>query len=232
LEIYEQLYETHARALPDEEVVGRGPFDLIGRIELGLLRMAGLSPGDTLLDLGCGVGRLAVHAIPALGTGHYIGLDISQTMLDRAQQRIGEQIPKPACRISWVRHASSVLPFEDASLDMMCAFSVFTHMEHEDSYRYLKDARRIVRPNGRCVYSCVPITLAVGHELFVAGAGIDFDQRWRSVRTITTSMEFMDEIARLAGWTPLRWYPGDEDTITVEGTDRLWRLGQSACVLT
>jgi hypothetical protein len=77
----------------------------------------------------------------------------------------------------------------------------------------------------------VPITLAGDRELFVAGPGIDFDQRLRSVRTITTSMEFMDEIARLAGWTPLRWYPGDGDTITAEGTDRFWRLGQSACGL-
>jgi hypothetical protein len=36
---YEALYESQARELPAEESIGNGPFDLIGRIELGILRM-------------------------------------------------------------------------------------------------------------------------------------------------------------------------------------------------
>ena len=40
------------------------------------------------MDLGCGAGRLAVHAVPTLIGGSYIGVDISQTMLKRAKARI------------------------------------------------------------------------------------------------------------------------------------------------
>src|SRR5215211_4071190 len=69
---YENLYETYARELEIDQVVGPGDFDLIGRIELALLQMEGLKPEDTLVDLGCGIGRLAVHVIPTLTEGSYV----------------------------------------------------------------------------------------------------------------------------------------------------------------
>src|SRR5687768_3992335 len=83
---YESLYETHAQQVESDHVIGQGDFDLIGRTELGVLLMEGLKPEHTLVDLGCGVGRLAVHVIPNLVGGSYVGIDISQTMLTRAKK--------------------------------------------------------------------------------------------------------------------------------------------------
>jgi hypothetical protein len=48
--------------IPDDAI--GGDFDLGGRIQLGVLLRQGLRPTDTLLDLGCGSGRLALKAIP------------------------------------------------------------------------------------------------------------------------------------------------------------------------
>jgi ubiquinone/menaquinone biosynthesis C-methylase UbiE len=91
--------------------------------------MEGLKPGDTLVDLGCGTGRLAVHAIPWLGEGgRYIGIDISKTMLAQARRLIDQRIPSPSCSVEFLHQTTPHFPLLNKSVDMVCAFSVFTHM--------------------------------------------------------------------------------------------------------
>jgi ubiquinone/menaquinone biosynthesis C-methylase UbiE len=231
-DIYVRLYAKHIRHLSDAEIVGDGHlFDLIGRIELGVLLMEGLKPESTLLDFGCGTGRLAVHAVPRLVGGHYIGVEILDPILEKARKHLEAAVPNPPCQLTWKKQTTDVFPFEDESIDMICAFSVFTHLEHEDAYRYLKDARRIVRPGGRFVYSCLPMKHQVVYDIFKQSASDDFQARWSKVRNVTTSEDLMDAIARLAGWTPLRWYQGNADNIYLPDSSELRALGQSVSVL-
>lgn len=228
---YEDLYESYAREVKIDQVIGPGDFELIGRIELALLKMEGLQPEHTLVDLGCGIGRLAVHVIPTLVGGSYIGIDISQTMLKRAKERMVQAAPNPPCSVTWLKQTTSDFKLPENSVDMLCAFSVFTHMEHEDTYRYLKDALRIVKPRGRFIFSCTPLSLPIGKEVFVNSASLDLRTRWKYVRNVTTSVDYMAEIVRLAGWTPLRWYAGDEANIGPLNDGKMYALGQTSCVL-
>ena len=229
---YESLYEAHGKLYSDEDVIGVGGFDLIGRIELGVLLMEGLRPTHTFLDFGCGTGRLAVHAIPALARGHYVGVDVSQSMLAKAQTRLGPVMGQAPCRISWVHQTTDRFPFDDHSVDMIGAFSVFTHIEHEDSYLYLKDALRLMKPGGgRFVFSCLPMNLKAAQEVFLAEAAYDHKMRWQKVRNVTTSVELMADIAKLAGWNVLRWYAGDQPNIKLPDREEWHGLGQSTCVL-
>jgi ubiquinone/menaquinone biosynthesis C-methylase UbiE len=228
---YENLYESYARDVQVDQVVGHGDFELIGRTELALLQMEGLQPEYTLVDLGCGVGRLAVHVIPTLVGGSYIGIDISQTMLKRAKARIAQAVPAPACRVTWVKQTAPDFNLPENSVDMMCAFSVFTHMEHEDAYRYLKSALRVVKPRGRFIFSCIPLTVSLGKEIFLNSANLDLKTRWKYVRNVTTSVEYMSEIARLAGWSPLRWYAPDVANIGPTNNGEMYALDQASCVL-
>jgi hypothetical protein len=114
---------------------------------------------------------------------------------------------------------------------MVCAFSVFTHMEHEDAYRYLKDARRIVRSGGRFVFSCLPMNLEFARDVFLASSEDDERTRWSKVRNVTTSVDLMTTIAQLASWTVLRWWPGDQTNIPMRDTGELFPFVQSVCVL-
>ncbi len=228
-DIYEALYEAHARSHSDHDVVGAGLFDLIGRRELSVLTAEGLTPASTLVDLGCGIGRMAVHAIPFLVGGHYIGTDIAPSMLERAQARIAPVVPEPPCRVSWVKQVGTNFAVPDRSVDAFCAYSVFTHIEHEDTFNFLVDARRAVRPGGIFVFSCLPMDLQASREIFLASAAMDYAGRWSVVRNVTTSVDLMESIARLAGWRVRRWYPGDEENVLVDG--RLHAFGQSVCVL-
>jgi len=228
---YESLYEKLGKRYSDDDVIGVGGFDLIGRIELGVLLMEGLRPTDTFLDFGCGTGRLAVHAIPALAGGHYVGVDVSPSMLAKAQTRLSRVMAAPPCRISWVHQTTTRFPFDDHSVDVIGAFSVFTHIEHEDSYLYLKDALRVIKPRGRFVFSCLPMNLKSAHDVFLGEAAYDHRRRWQKVRNVTTSTELMTDIARLAGWNVLRWYAGDQSNIKLPDREEWHALGQSTCVL-
>jgi ubiquinone/menaquinone biosynthesis C-methylase UbiE len=212
---YQALYESVAAGTTDDKVVGDGDFDGIGRAELEELRESGLRPEHALLDLGCGVGRLAQFAIPFLAHGEYVGVDISPTMIERARRRC--DAIESACRVSWKVEPASELGFPDAAFDVVCAYSVFTHMEHEDAYRYLKEALRITRPRGLCLVTCLPIDTPYGADVFVASAGVPLAARWSQVRNVVTSRELMSTIARLAGWVVLDWRPS--------------RAGQTLCVL-
>lgn len=228
---YERLYEAQGRLMAPDVSIGAGDFDTIGRRELGLLLMEHLRPTDTLVDLGCGTGRLAVHAIPALVGGHYVGIDIAASMLGHARALVARRHPTPPCRVTWQQQRDERFVLADSSVDMMCAFSVFTHMEHEDAFRYLVSARRVVRPGGRFLFSCLPMSLPAARDIFAASAALDVTARWASVRNITTTTEMMETLAAMAGWTVRRWYAGDERAIRTPGDDALGALGQSTCVL-
>src|SRR5262249_14735578 len=118
----------------------------------------------------------------------------------------------------------------DRRADLLCAFSVFTHMEHEDTYRYLCEARRIVRPGGQMIYSCLPMTLEYARQVFLHQAARSMTERWREVRNVVTSVDLMDSIATMAGWRAVHWIRGDENYSRLPGFEG-WQVGQSVCVL-
>jgi SAM-dependent methyltransferase len=228
---YEALYEHHAAAASsDEEIVGAGDFDRVGAIELAALREAGLQATDVLVDFGCGVGRLALHAVPFLQGGHYIGVEISRTILDRAEKVVREAFPDPPCQVTWLHNANTTFPLDDGSVDVVCAFSVFTHMEHEDSYRYLVDALRVVRPGRKLVFSCLPLELALARQVFIDSAALPLTERWGRVRNVTTSRDLMDALSSMAGWKINAWYGGDYVFSAPEASERT-ALEQAVCVL-
>lgn len=228
-DVYETLYEAHTNRYPDEEVVGAGAFELIGRQELAFVQIAGLKPTGTLVDLGCGIGRMASHAIPYLDGGRYTGTDVAPSMLRRAEARLEPVTAASSCAVSWVKQVGTVFDVPNQSVDVFCAYSVFTHIEHEDSYSFLKNARLAIRPGGCFVFSCLPMELSASRDIFLASAAMDFASRWNTVRNVTTSVDYMNEISALAGWRVRQWFRGDEENLPLDG--RMYAFGQSVCVL-
>ena len=56
------------------------------QLEWGLrvLRRLGPQPGERILDIGCGTGRLTVELAAAMGEGMIVAVDRSETMLREA----------------------------------------------------------------------------------------------------------------------------------------------------
>jgi ubiquinone/menaquinone biosynthesis C-methylase UbiE len=145
---YEKLIARLLGELPFEEAMAAavgGDFERVGKIEAAILRHFGLRDGMTLIDLGCGSGRLAA----ALGQTmriDYLGIDIVRQLLDFAAT-------KSPRTYRFVLHRALNIPAPDSSADLVCAFSVFTHLLHHESYLYIEDIRRALRPRGRLVFS-------------------------------------------------------------------------------
>jgi ubiquinone/menaquinone biosynthesis C-methylase UbiE len=98
------------------------------------------------LSTSAGSGRLAKALVPHLTAGRYLGTDVVQQLLDYARE---------GCPASWqfALVEDIRIPFPDDCADFACFFSVFTHLLHEESYCYLLEAQRVVKPGGRMVFS-------------------------------------------------------------------------------
>jgi ubiquinone/menaquinone biosynthesis C-methylase UbiE len=139
------LIAVHGEASAMDLIVG-GQSEAIGILELSTLRTLGLQPEHNVVDVGCGSGRLAVRLAPFL-LGKFVGTDILDELIVYAR--------KVSARESWEFHTTTGvgIPAPDASADFVCFFSVFTHLLHEDIYRYLAEAKRVLRPGGKIVFS-------------------------------------------------------------------------------
>jgi SAM-dependent methyltransferase len=123
-----------------------GNFELIGAIELGILQHYGLRKSDYLIDVGCGSGRLA-KPLSAWLEGPYLGIDLVGDLVIHAR----ELCRRPDWRFEMIEHIS--IPEHDGRADMVCFFSVLTHLLHEQCYWYLEEAKRVLRPGGRIIFS-------------------------------------------------------------------------------
>lgn len=149
VEDYEKLVDRLVAEHPLDDAMAMavgGAYDHIGQIEVDILRCAGLRGGMSLIDMGCGSGRLA----SALGKSglhmNYLGIDIVQKLLDYAAT-------KSPSHYRFVRHRALTIPAEVASVDMICAFSLFTHLLHHETYLYMQDMNRVLRPGAKLVFS-------------------------------------------------------------------------------
>jgi len=147
VEDYEKLVAHLVDSYPIDEAMSRavgGGYELFGNIEAALLKKVGLADGMRLVDMGCGSGRLAsvLHAKMRIS---YVGIDIVQKLLDYAKSK--------APTFEFILHRGLSIPQPDGSADMVSAFSLFTHLMHAESYAYLEECVRILKPGGKVVFS-------------------------------------------------------------------------------
>jgi len=149
LEDYEKWLDAMLKERPLEEAMSLavgGSYDAIGEREAELLTSVGLRNGMSVLDLGCGSGRCASQLGKKLPAVNYIGIDILQRLLDYAAT-------KCPSHFRFICHHGVDIPLSDRTIDVAAAFSLFTHLQHEETFCYLQELRRVLKPNGILVAS-------------------------------------------------------------------------------
>lgn len=209
-----------------------GQFEPYGQIEVDMLRFFGLADHATLIDVGCGCGRLAIP-LSKTHQGAYLGTDVVPDFVEFAR----ETCKRPDWRFEAVD--SLQIPAPDESADMVCFFSVLTHLLHEQSYLYLEEAKRVLKPNGRIVFSFLEFRMAFHWSVFAATVD---NARTRNEHPLNVFIE-RDAIHSWAGHLGLAVVDvrdGDEvfvplsSPVTLDNGQMLserGNLGQSICVL-
>lgn len=124
-----------------------GQYERGGDRERTLLLDLGLSEGCYLIDAGCGSGRLSASVARNGPDLRYLGTDVVPELLAYARERSA----RPDWRFELVDGLA--IPERDSAADMVCFFSVLTHLTEEEGDSYLREARRVLKPGGKIVCS-------------------------------------------------------------------------------
>jgi SAM-dependent methyltransferase len=120
-----------------------------------------------IVDIGCGLGRLATGMLAEIGDVQYLGIDANEDFVRWCKENIERYHPtfqfvhldmanelyNPAGTLDG---SELRLPVDDASADIVYLWGVFTNMVPEHVEAYVGEIGRILRSQGRCfLTACV-----------------------------------------------------------------------------
>ena len=161
----QKMFHYDGYSIPEDLVVltggGTDDWDKISQAHVEMYRKyTPLNNDDIILEVGCGVGRDAIQLTKILSNkGRYIGFDIIKPSIEWCQKNIApryrnfsfyfydinSQIHNSGGKLST---EDIILPAKDNSVDRIFLHSVFTHMFERDIVHYLKEFRRVLKPDG------------------------------------------------------------------------------------
>ncbi len=142
--------------------VGAGDFRATGEEFLGYFHeLGGLRPEDRVLEIGCGIGRMARALAGVLvPPGSYDGFDVVASGIAFCQDRYRDTAAPFHFRHADLRNSAYNpggaldadtyrFPHEDGAFDLVIATSLFTHLIPAAADHYLAEAARVLAPGGR-----------------------------------------------------------------------------------
>jgi len=113
-----------------------------------VLDLARLAIGESVLDVGCGTGTLAIAAKRRVGrTGAVHGVDASPEMLARAEKKA----KKVGIEVLFRNTLAESLPFADAHFDVVLSSVMFHHLPRKARLQCAREIRRVLKPGGRAL---------------------------------------------------------------------------------
>jgi trans-aconitate 2-methyltransferase len=169
-----------------------GPMEALGLAVLARLELAG---DETVLDAGCGSGRITQALIERLPEGHVIAVDASASMVAAARERL------PGADVRQVDLLALDLPGLGLQRPLDAALSTATFHWISDHAALFERLRSVLRDGGRLVAQCGGagnIDVLRGHALEVmarepyAAAFADFEPPWNYATPDDTRRRLLD----------------------------------------
>jgi len=187
----EQIARNRLMPVPPSEsiFVGDGDFRAIGAEFLRhFVRFGGLRPSHRVLEIGCGIGRMALPLTQYLTTGSYDGMDVVRAGIDWCAEKITPAYPNFRFHHMDVANdlynpggtidpTAVTLPFTDKSFDFIILTSVLTHLQAAESLAYAWEINRLMRAKGRCFISLFLVNNAARDGLRAGKSRVPFNPK-------------------------------------------------------
>lgn len=150
--------------IPPESFIftGSGDYTKIGNTyKQYFIDLCNLQKNDRVLDVGCGIGRMAVPLTDFLSkNGEYWGFDIVDKGIDWCKTYISSRYKNFHFFLSDIYNShynkkgkyqakDYFFPLKDNYFNLIFLTSVFTHMYQQDLEHYLSEISRVLQTNGK-----------------------------------------------------------------------------------
>jgi ubiquinone/menaquinone biosynthesis C-methylase UbiE len=126
-----------------------------------LVDLASVGPQDDLLEIACGIGRIAIELAPRCRS--WTGADISSNMLAYAAERL-KGIPN--VRLQQL-DGTGLNGLAADSFDVVYCTNTLAHLDELDRWRYVQEAFRVLRPGGRILIDNIDLASNEGWASFL-----------------------------------------------------------------
>ena len=110
-----------------------------------LLEHAKIKNGESVLDLACGTGTLAIEIKKRVPKAVVHGLDADPRILGRAMRKAKDA----GTKIAFEQGVSTEMPYDDRGFDVVVTTLFFHHLTDEAKADSAEEIRRVLRPGGR-----------------------------------------------------------------------------------
>jgi SAM-dependent methyltransferase len=147
-----------------------------------ILELAEIAPGEGVLDVGCGPGRLAIAAARIAGpAGETCGIDPAPEMVRLARRKAARAGSAARFEVGVIE----ALPYPEDHFDVALSSLMLHHLPDDLKRRGLAEVRRVLKPAGRFVavdFGATP-GHGLGHLICVLGLrkGSDHTERIRAM---------------------------------------------------
>ena len=122
-------------------------FETSGRRQAEDLLCPRIDGANVVMDLGCGIGRVARYVAGCCGT--LWAVDASEKMLGLAQERL-----KALSNVRFAVSEGTRIPaLQSGSVDFVYSILTLQHLEREDAFLLLREVQRVLRPGGSAFFT-------------------------------------------------------------------------------
>jgi SAM-dependent methyltransferase len=235
-DIFQAMRTEQINGHPLSDVVGGGDPELIAQeVVTAIEKYAKLNASDSILDVGCGCGRIAAALTQYVDRkSRYIGIDIVPGLIDFARNFITPRYPyfkflllnesnktydwwlRPEGEIGIAKVTEGV---SAQSIDLAISVSLFTHLDYPSALEMLTSIHHTLKANGRVFMTVFVLDASARGGIEAGRTAFSFKQRTPSGKLFAEKSEdptfavayddgLLDELISSAGFQLERRVPG------------------------